>query len=102
MPIERLRFRRMRVLGAFPAVLDDQTFKFSWGSMRPDPPNMFMLHRSVSPKEGYTRGILSTPASDVHEQLKRNGTAIKMQSINKRNITRQSQQFSFTKTSIKS
>ena len=26
----------------------------------------------------YTRGILSTPASDVHELLKTNGTAIKI------------------------
>ena len=37
-----------------------------------------------------TRGILSTPASDVHERLKTNGTAMKnakrLLTINKRNI----------------
>ena len=38
MPIERLCIRRMQVLGAFPAVLDDLNFKFSRGSMPPRPP----------------------------------------------------------------
>ena len=37
MPRERLSIRKMRVLGAFPAVLDDLNFKFSRGSMPPDP-----------------------------------------------------------------
>ena len=38
MPIERLSIRRMRVLGSFPAVLDDLNFKFSRGILPPDPP----------------------------------------------------------------
>ena len=59
------------------------------------------------------RGILSTPASDVHERLKTNGTAIKiareatdnrqieieMKSNSVKQIQRQT--FSITKTSIK-
>lgn len=52
MPIERLSIRKMRVLGAFPAVLDDLNFKFSRGSKPPDPPCMFMLYRSVHSKQG--------------------------------------------------
>ena len=50
-------------------------------------------------------GILTTPASDVHERLKTNGTAIKIakETINKTYTVKhiQRQQFSFTKTSIK-
>jgi len=54
-----------------------------------------------------TRGILSTPASDVHDRLK-NGTAIKIARETTNNQQKkysvkhlQRQQFSFTKTSIK-
>ena len=51
MPIERLSIKRMRVLGAFSAVLDDLNFKFSQDSMPPGPP-MFMLHGSAPQKKG--------------------------------------------------
>ena len=37
-PIEWLSIRRMQVLGAFPAVLDDLNFKFSWGEHAPQTP----------------------------------------------------------------
>ena len=55
------------------------------------------------------RGILSTPASDVHERLKTNGTAIKIARETTKNQERkynsvkhlQRQQFTFTRTSIK-
>ena len=56
-----------------------------------------------------TRCILTNPASDVHERLKTNGTAIKIarettnNRLKKYNSVKhlQRQQFSFTKTSIK-
>ena len=65
MPRERLSIRKMRVLGAFPAVLDDLNFKFSRGSMPPDPPCMFMLYRSVHSKaELQTR--LQTNYQSIH------------------------------------
>ena len=51
------------------------------------------------------RGILTTPASDVHERLKTNGTAIKIakETTNKTYTVKdiQRQQFLFTKTNIK-
>ena len=37
MPIERLSIKKVRVLVPFPSVLDDLNFKFSRGSMPPDP-----------------------------------------------------------------
>ena len=68
MPIERLSIRRMRVLGAFPAVLDDPNFKFSQGNMPPDPPSMFMHHRSVHSTEGLqTR--LQTNCQSIHSDI---------------------------------
>ena len=56
-----------------------------------------------------THGVLSTPASDVHERLKTNGTVIKItrettdNPKKKYNLVKHIQkwQFSFTKTSIK-
>ena len=56
-----------------------------------------------------THGVLSTPASDVHERLKTNGTVIKItrettdNPKKKYNLVKhiQKRQFSFTKTSIK-
>ena len=47
MPTEKLSIKRMRVLGAFPAVLDDLNFKFSQVSMPPDP----TVYHSVHSKE---------------------------------------------------
>ena len=68
MPIERLSIRRMRVLGAFPAVLDDPNFKFSQGNMPPDPPSMFMHYRSVHSTEGLqTR--LQTNCQSIHSDI---------------------------------
>lgn len=57
MPIEKLSIRKMKVLGTFPAVLDDLNFKFSQGSIPPDSPGMFMLHGSVPPEEGLQTGL---------------------------------------------
>ena len=56
-----------------------------------------------------THSVLSTPASDVHERLKTNGTVIKItrettdNPKKKYNLVKhiQKRQFSFTKTSIK-
>ena len=68
MPIERHSIRRMRVLGAFPAVLNDLNFKFSRGNMPPDPPSMFMHYRSVHSTEGLqTR--LQTNCQSIHSDI---------------------------------
>ena len=56
-----------------------------------------------------THDILSTPARDIHERLKTNGTAIKIERETTNNQEKkynsvkylQGQQFSFTNTSIK-
>ena len=64
MPIERLSIRRMRVLGAFPAVLDDLNFKFSRVSMPPDP----TVYHSVHSKERLqTR--LQTNYQSIHSYI---------------------------------
>ena len=39
---------------------------------------LMVLERCIIFKSLDTRGILSTPASDVHERLKTNGAAIKI------------------------
>ena len=49
MPIERISIKRMRVLGAFPAFLDDLNLKFY--RVSPDLPSMLMLYHSVHSKE---------------------------------------------------
>ena len=55
MPIERLSIRRMRVLGAFPAVLDDPNFKFSQGNMPPDPLVCSCTTVQFTRQKGYKR-----------------------------------------------
>ena len=68
MPTEKLSIKRMRVLGAFPAVLADLNFKFSPVSMPPDPPSMFMLYHSVHSKERLqTR--LQTNCQSIHSNI---------------------------------
>ena len=68
MPTEKLSINRMRVLGAFPAILDDPNFKFSQGNMPPDPPSMFMHYRSVHSTEGLqTR--LQTNCQSIHSDI---------------------------------
>ena len=66
---ERLSNRRMGVLGAFPAVLDDLNFKFSPGIMPPlDLPSMFMLYRSVHSKEGLQTRV-QTNCQSIHSYI---------------------------------
>ena len=68
MPIERISIKRMRVLGTFPSVLDDLNFKFSQGSVPPDPASMFMLYHSVHSKERLqTR--LQTNCQSIHSYI---------------------------------
>ena len=57
MTMERLSIRGTRDLGVFPAVLDDLNFKFSQGSMPPDPPSMFMRYQSVPSKKKATNKV---------------------------------------------
>ena len=68
------------------------------------------FYNDVQSSEAFdTHGVLSTPASDVHERLKTNGTVIKIKRETtdnpkkKYNLVKHIQkwQFSFTKTSIK-
>ena len=66
MPLEKLSIKRMRVSGAFPAVLGDLNFKFSQGSMPPlDLPSMFMFYHSVHSKERLQRS-LQTNCQSIH------------------------------------
>ena len=65
MPMERLSIRKMRVLGAFPVVLDDLISNFLRGACPwTSPASMLMFHRSVPPKEGL-RTRLQTIASPL-------------------------------------
>ena len=64
MPTEKLSIKRMQVLGAFPAVLDDLNFKFSRVSMPPDP----TVYHSVHSKERLqTR--LQTNYQSIHSYI---------------------------------
>ena len=64
MPTEKLSIKRMRVLGAFPAVLHDLNFKFSQVSMPPDP----TVYHSVHSKERLqTR--LQTNYQSIHSNI---------------------------------
>ena len=65
---DAISIRRVRVLGTFPAVLDDLNIKFSRGRMPLDLPSMFMLHRSVHSKEGLQRR-LQTNCQSVHSYI---------------------------------
>ena len=66
MPIEKLSIKRMRVLGAFPAVLDDLNFKFS--RVRACP----RTQRSTiqfTQKKGYKHARLQTNCQSIHSNI---------------------------------
>ena len=66
---ERLSIRRMGVLGAFQAVLDDLNFKFSQGEHAPlDLPGKFMLYCSVHSKEGQQTRV-QTNYHSIHSYI---------------------------------
>ena len=68
MSIERLSIKGTRDLGAFPAILDDLNFKFSRGSMPPDPPSMFMRYQSV-PLRKKPKKSFQTNCQSIHSYI---------------------------------